>query len=158
MQTTTRVAKWFPITHNTFIRVFRSFKAPHTLPEFITDKILLQEVCYQMTSGFSKVHTKGKKNPWPTLPLTIGTFTVRDFKEVEVEAEETKGFHFPPLAHRSYGPERIIPAHWKRAKLKWKYQHIEWPIEEQTKNWYKKDREAAPEESTDQEGQDDQTP
>ena len=69
MQTITRVANWFPITHSTFIRVFGSFKAPHALPEFVTDKLLLQEVCYQMTSGFSKVLTKGKKKSWPTLPI-----------------------------------------------------------------------------------------
>ena len=95
--------------------------------EFVTGKLLLQEVCYQMTSGFSKVPTKGKKKPWPTVPLTIGTYTVRDFKQLEIEAEETKGFHFPPLTHRSYDPERIVPAHCKRDKLKWNYQHIEYP-------------------------------
>ena len=148
MQTITRVASWFPITHSTFIRVFGSFKAPHALHEFVINKLLLQEVFYQMTSGFSKVLIKGKKNPWPSLPLTISAYMVRDLKEVEVEAEETKGFHFAPLAHRSYDLERIVPAHSKLAKFNWNYQHIECPVEEKTRNWYNKDREATPEEST----------
>ena len=113
MQTIIQLANWFTITHNTFIRVFGSFKEPHVLPKFVTDKLLLQKVCYQMMRGFSKVLTKGKKKPWPTLPLTIGAYTVKYFKEVEAEAKETKGFHFPPVAHISYDPERIVPAHCK---------------------------------------------
>ena len=44
-----------------------------------------------MTFGFSKVLTKGKKKPWPTLPLTIGAYIVKDFREVEAEAEQIKG-------------------------------------------------------------------
>ena len=76
-----------------------------------------------MTGGFSKTLSKGKKKPWPTLPLTIGAHTVKDFKEVEVgvEAEYIKGFHFVKLAHHSYDPERIIPSHCKRAKFNWTY-------------------------------------
>ena len=51
----------------------------------------------------------------------------------------------------------IVPAHCKRAKFKWNYQHTEIPVEEQTKNWYNKDRKVLPKESTNQEGQNDQT-
>ena len=82
MEMLVKVAHWFPFSEYTFIRVFSSFKAPHALPEFVTDKMLLQEVCYQMNSSFSKVLTKGKKNPWLTLPLTIGAYIVKDFREV----------------------------------------------------------------------------
>ena len=52
-----------------------------------------------MTFGFSKVLTKGKKKPWPTLPLTIGAYTIKDFREVEAKAEQMKGFYLGPLNH-----------------------------------------------------------
>ena len=110
------------------------------MPRFVTDKMLLQEVCYQMTSGFSKVLTKGKKNLWPTLPLTIGAYTVKDFREVQVEVEEMRGFYLGPLDHRTYDPERIVPDHCKWAKLKWSYQHTENPYEDEKRNWYNADR------------------
>lgn len=65
--------------------------------EFVTDRMLLKETCYQMTSSFSKFLTKGKKNPRPTLPLTIGAYTVKDFREVEAKAEQLRGFFLLPL-------------------------------------------------------------
>ena len=111
METLVKVAHWFPFAECTFIRVFGSFKTPHALPRFVTDKMLLQEVCYQMTFGFSKVLTKGKKKPWPTLPLTIGAYLIKDFREVEAEAEKIKGFFLSPLDYQTYDPERIVPAH-----------------------------------------------
>ena len=97
--------------------MFGSLKAPHALPRFAIDKLLLQEVYYQMSGGFTKVLTKGKKNPWPTLPLTISTYTVKYFREVEAEAEQMRSFRFPPLAHRTYDPMRVILAHCKYASL-----------------------------------------
>ena len=113
MDTLVKVAHWFPFSKYTFIRVLGSFKAPHALPQLVTDKMLLQEVCYQMTFGFSKVVTKCKKKSWPTLSLTIGAYTVKDFREVEAEVEQIKGFYLGPLDHQIYDLERIVPDHCK---------------------------------------------
>ena len=144
METIVKVADWFPFAEGTFIRVLGSFKTPHALPWFVTDKLLLQEVCYQITSNFLKVLTKGKKKPWPTLSLTIGAYIVKDFREVEAEAEQIRGFFLEPLDYWTYDPERIVPTHCKQAKFKWSYQHTEWPVEYGVRNWYKKDRELTP--------------
>ena len=81
---------------------------------------------------------------------------MKDFREVEVESEHIRGFYLPPLAHRTYDPEKIIPAHCKQTKFKWSYQHTEYPVEDRIKNWYNKDSEAAPTKSSDQEEQDNQ--
>lgn len=101
MEMLVKVSHWFPFTEYTFMRVFGSFNTPHALPQFITNKILLQEVCYEMNSGFSKVLTKGKKKPWPTFPLTIDAYIVKDFREVEVEAKKIKGFYLGLLDHQT---------------------------------------------------------
>ena len=66
-----------------------------------------------------------QKKPWPTLPLTIGAYTVKDFKEVESEVECLKGFHFLNLSFQFYDPKRIVPAHCKRDKFNWTYQDTE---------------------------------
>ena len=98
-ETLSQVAHWFPFAKYTFIRVFGSFRAPHAMPHFVIDRILMQEVCFQMSSGFSRVLSKGKKKPWPALPLTIGAYTVKYFREVEAEGEETKSYHFRALEY-----------------------------------------------------------
>ena len=110
------------------------------MPRYVTDKILIQEVCFQMTSSFSKVLSKGKKKSWPTLPLTVSTYTVKDFREVEAEAEEMRSYRLGPLDHWTYDPERIVPDHYKRAKFKWNYQHTECPGKDERRNWYNTDR------------------
>ena len=52
METLVKVAHWFPFAEYTFIRVFGSFRAPHAMPRFVTDRMLMQEVCFQMSSSF----------------------------------------------------------------------------------------------------------
>ena len=69
------------------------------MPRFVTDKMLIQEVCFQMSQGFSSVLSKGKKKLWPTLPLTIGAYTVKDFKEVAAEGEAMKSYQLGALEH-----------------------------------------------------------
>ena len=110
-----------------------------------------------MSSGFCRVLTKGKKKPWPTLPITIDTYTVKYFREVEAEAEEMKSYHLGALDHRTYDPEKILPDHCKRAKFKWNYQHTECPSEDERRNWYNADQQLASGAWSDQEDPDDQT-
>ena len=99
-ETLVKVAHWFPFPGYTFIRVFGTYKAPHAMPRFVTDKMLIQEVCFQMSHGFSSILSKGKKKPWPTLPLTIGAYTVKDFREVAAEAEAMRSYQLGALEHR----------------------------------------------------------
>ena len=147
MGTLIDIAHWFP-QEGVIIQVFRMLQAPHALPRFVPDKVLLQEVCYQMTMGFTMVLTKGKKKPWPSLPLTIGAYTVKDFRAVEAEAEQIKVYHLTPMSRRTYDPNGVIPEHCKRAKFKWMYNHTPCAHEDDFRNWYNRNRKDAPEEGT----------
>ena len=109
-----------------------------------------------MSHGFSNILSKGKKKPWPTLPLTIGAFTVKDFREVIAEAEAMRIYQLGALEHRTYDAERIVPEHCRRANLKWTYQHLERPTEDERKNWYNAERQLAPGTDVVQEDPDDQ--
>ena len=82
-ETLIKVAYWFPIGEATFIRVLDPYRSPHDLPTLETNIVLLQEVCYQLTTWCSKKLVKGKKNLWPIFPLTIGAYTLEKFKEVD---------------------------------------------------------------------------
>ena len=110
-----------------------------------------------MSQGFSSVLSKGKKKPWPTLPLTIGACIVKDFREVAAEGEAMKSYQLGVLEHRTYDPERIVPEHCLKAKFKWTYQHIERPAEDKRRNWYNAERQFAPRVNVVQEYPDDQS-
>ena len=110
-----------------------------------------------MSHGFSSILSKGKKKPWPTLPLTIGAFTVKDFREVTAEAEAMRSYQLGALEHRTYDPEKIVPEHFRRANFKWTYQHLERPAEDERRNWYNAKRKIAPGADVVQEDPDDQS-
>ena len=110
-----------------------------------------------MSQGFSSILSKGKKKPWPTLPLTSGAFTVKYFREVTAEAEAMRSYQLGALEHRTYDPERIVPEHCLRAKFKWTYQHLERPAEDERRNWYNAERQIAPGSDVVQEDPNDQS-
>jgi hypothetical protein len=43
-----RIGYWYLMEHGTYIRIYGAMKAPHLLPQFVPDKLVLQEVAYQM--------------------------------------------------------------------------------------------------------------
>lgn len=146
MRTVVTVAHWFPIHEGTIVRVFGTLKAPHALPKFVIDRTLIQEVCYQMTQGFSKVLNKGKKKPCPPFPLTIRAYVVENFKQVEAEAKELDRIHLVTLNYQTYDPEKVVVAHCKKLKFSWSYAHTRKDIKDRIRNWYNSTREIKPSE------------
>lgn len=54
-----------------YLRMIGSTKDPHWLPHFIPDKLLLQEITYQIfINGVSSSLLKEKKGAWPPFPLS----------------------------------------------------------------------------------------
>ena len=48
---------------------------------------------------------------WPTFPLTIGSYTVENVKEVKEKVEELKEFHFGLLKYETYDLEKVVESH-----------------------------------------------
>ena len=52
-----------------YIRISGSTKAPHWLPHFVLDTLLLQEISYQtFVNGVASSLHKAKKDIWPPFP------------------------------------------------------------------------------------------
>ena len=67
-----------------------------------------------------------------------------------------RSYQLRALEHRTYDPEKIVPEHCRRANLKWTYQHLERPAEDERRNWYNAERQLAPGIDVVQEDSDDQ--
>ena len=63
------IADWYASPNGTFIRAYNTDKAPHVFLRFSTDKLVMQEVAYHISTGLSTGFHRKKKAPWPTLPL-----------------------------------------------------------------------------------------
>ena len=58
----TVVGNWFGEDKFTYIRVYGSLARPHVLPLYVLDKLLAQELAYQIkTTGTSKTLRNSKK-------------------------------------------------------------------------------------------------
>jgi len=64
-----KLANWFASLNDTYLIVFGGHKSPHFLPRYATDKLVMQEVAYHLSTGLSWVLQMKKKSPWATLPL-----------------------------------------------------------------------------------------
>ena len=54
-----------------YLRMIGMTKAPHWLPHFIPDKLLLQEIDYQThINGVSSTLIKAREGAWPPFPLS----------------------------------------------------------------------------------------
>ena len=62
---------WYITSDRVYIRMSGSIKAPHCLPHFVPDTLLLQEIAYQLIC-MVLLHQfiNPKKGLWPPLPLS----------------------------------------------------------------------------------------
>ena len=48
-----KVLDWFSCSKGTYIGVFRSYKHPHLMLKYFTDKVVMKDIGYQLCSGLS---------------------------------------------------------------------------------------------------------
>ena len=63
-------------------------KPLHMLPRFSTDKLVMQEVVYNISIGLSVGMHRRKKAPSPYFPLGIGLYEISSLKDVDVKAKQ----------------------------------------------------------------------
>jgi hypothetical protein len=60
-----------------YIRISGITKAPQSLPHFVPDTFLLQEISYQSyVNGVVASLHKDKKGRWPPFPLSMGVHSI----------------------------------------------------------------------------------
>jgi hypothetical protein len=61
------IADWYLGKYYTYIRVYGNSKAPHLLPKYVPDRLLIWEISYQtMGTGITSLLSGSSKNIWPT--------------------------------------------------------------------------------------------
>lgn len=102
------IGDWFGEEKFTYVRIFGSIVELHVLPLFVPDKLLAQEISYQLTvEGMSRSLSNSKKRMWPSFPFNCVHFTLNDFKHVEKEVAKINGFKLETIPGRQYDPQKI---------------------------------------------------
>jgi len=88
------IVDWHALPGGTFIRVFGREKPLHVLSRHATDKLVMQEVSYHLATVLSTMLHRKKKPPWPTLPLHIRLYEIKNLKFADTEGKEIVRFEF----------------------------------------------------------------
>ena len=69
------------ILEGVYFRIAGSTNAPHWLPHFVSNTLLLQEIYYQtyVNGVVASIH-RNKKGLWPPFTLSIGVHRTKNFK------------------------------------------------------------------------------
>lgn len=102
----------------------------------MTNKVLLQEVAYQLDKGLSVVLHKKKQAPWPTFPLRIRLYEIMSHKVENIEIQELKCLHFAIKDFHGYDPKIVCKKHYERISFNWVCSSISTAEDENVENWY----------------------
>ena len=85
--------------YGVYIKIAGSTKAPHWLPYFVTDTLLLQEIAYQTyVNGVVASLHRNKKGRLPPFPLSIGVYRIENFKQANDEVGILASFKFKEVS------------------------------------------------------------
>ena len=77
---------WYMTPDGVYIRIPSSTKAPHRLPHFVLDTLLLKEIAYQKyVNGMVASLHRNKKGLWPSFPLSTKVCRIENLKEAKDE-------------------------------------------------------------------------
>lgn len=110
--------------------MFGGEKPLHVLQRYATDKLIMQEVSYHLAIGLSATLHRKNKAPWPTLPLHIGLYKIKNLKFVDIEAKEIMKFEVDTNNFNLYDPRSICKDHCTRFYFPWIGMTFHWPEED----------------------------
>jgi hypothetical protein len=77
---------WYVDERYTYIRVFRETKAPHMLPVYVPDQLVVGEIYYQtILQGYNDTLVKNKKRAFIPYGCHIGFYMVKDIVQAKKE-------------------------------------------------------------------------
>jgi hypothetical protein len=77
LATLKNIADWYMGKYYTYIRVYGNYEAPHLLPKYVLDRLLIWEIPYQtIETGITSFLSSNSKKLWPTFPINIGGYTL----------------------------------------------------------------------------------
>jgi len=81
--------------NHTYIRIYRVTKAPHTLPKYVTDHVVLSKIAYQtFMHRVGATLVRKRRELWPNILVSIGSYSFDTSPAAEKMAEALKSFHF----------------------------------------------------------------
>lgn len=122
------IGDWYIQEFYTYIRILGHTSAPHLLPKYVPDWLVLREIAYQtMVEGVTALLSFHSKKTWPKFPIKVGIFTLLNGRHALKEAAAIKELCLCTGTLRRHDPKGFIEEHIKIVGLSPSYQHDSTP-------------------------------
>ena len=89
-----------------YIRIAGSTKAPHQLPHFVPNTLLVQKIAYQTyVNGVAASLHRNKKGLWSSFPLSTKVCKIENFKQAKDEVGILISFKFKEVTFKRHDPQ-----------------------------------------------------
>ena len=104
-----KVGHWYLDERDTYIRVISAIRAPHLLPVYVPDRLIVGEICYQsILQGYNATLVKDKK--WAFIPygFQVGLYMVKDTAQAKQEGLNQLEFWFQTDHFCKHNPKGLF--------------------------------------------------
>jgi hypothetical protein len=130
---------WYLDERDTYIRVFKSTGAPHLLPMYVPDRLVVGEICYQtILQGYNATLVKYKKREFIPYGFHIGFYMLKYTTQAKKEGLSQLEFQFQIGLFRKHDPKGLVLKHASQVSSSWPYTHDRFEDEiftENAQNW-----------------------
>jgi hypothetical protein len=105
-----KVGHWYLDERDTYIRVFGATRAPHLLPVYVPDRLVVGEICYQtILQGYNATLVKDKKRAFIPYGFHIGFYMVKDTMQSQARRVKPIGVLIPDWSFSQARPKGSGP-------------------------------------------------
>jgi hypothetical protein len=130
-----KIGHWYLDERETYIRVFGATGAPHLLPIYVPDRLVLGEIFYQtILQGYNATLVKDKKWDFILYGFHIGFCMVKDTVHAKQLGLGQLEFWFQTGRFRKHDPKGLVLQHASQVSSCWPYAHDQFEDEIFTEN------------------------
>jgi hypothetical protein len=130
-----KVSHWYLDERETYIKVFDAIGAPHLLPVYVPDRLVLGEIYYQtILQRYNATLVKEKKWAFKPYGFHIGFHMVKDIVHAKQEGLSQLELWFQTGHFCKHDPKGLVLKHASQVSSCWPYAHDQFEDEIFTEN------------------------
>jgi len=110
----------------------------------VIDKVLMQEVAYQLDKVLLAILHRRKKSPCLTFLLWSKLYELKSHKVVVAKIQELDHLHLKTKYFHGYDLKRVCRQHCESINFNWGYSSMSTTEDKKVKNWYNAVRKTHP--------------
>jgi len=130
-----KIGHWYLEERETYIKDFGATGAPHLLPIYVLDRLVLREIFYQtILQGYNATLVKDKKRDFIPYGFHIGLCMVKYITHDKQIGLGQLEFQFQTGRFRKHNPKGLVLQHASQVSSYWPYAHDQFEDEVCTEN------------------------